>query len=221
MRAECECTLCKHVRVNKKFLRGHAFLAPFHTVNCTTFENARIQLPSSGSIGMTASTQTRDNERVWRAGELAGSGKVSFHTLTSLELSNSTLSKRCFRVRETHDLETRQHRFSAFVSSRRRSMMRSEISGGRRGLDSMMVAVLIKSLKGRWIVEAADLPCIPYPHEDANHPPNLPVLRSYVHVKLTTTCASRTYQAMLSKQPLPSTRPHQGGYKSRVFSDTS
>ena len=133
------------------------FLAPFHTVNCTTFENARIQLPSSGSIGMTASTQTRDNERVWRAGELAGSGKVSFHTLTSLELSNSTLSKRCFRVRETHDLETRQHRFSAFVSSRRRSMMRSEISGGRRGLDSMMVAVLIKSLEGCLIVDSSNL----------------------------------------------------------------
>ena len=48
------------------------------------------------------------------------------------------LANRCFRVRGTHDLETRQDSFGGFGSSRRGSTMWSRIPGGRCGFDMVV-----------------------------------------------------------------------------------
>jgi hypothetical protein len=78
-----------------------------------------------------ASRQSIDRVRVWRAGEFEGSAKVFLHVSRSLGIENLMTAKRCSRQRGTHDLETRQHRFSAFGLSWRKSTMWSRISGGQ------------------------------------------------------------------------------------------
>ena len=81
---------------------------------------------------------------VWRAGEVEGSGKVSFHDLRSSAERILISAKRRFRVRGTHDLETRQHFFSVSGVSCMTSMMWSRISGGRYGFD---IKVPVQNLK--------------------------------------------------------------------------
>ena len=51
---------------------------------------------------------------------------------------NVTLAKRCFRVRGTQDLETRQQRSSARLVSCRWSTMESSSSDGKRGPDIVL-----------------------------------------------------------------------------------
>ena len=83
---------------------------------------------------------------VWCAGEFAGFGKVFFHASRSGSRCMLTTPKRCFRVRGTHDLETRQHCLSAPGSSRRESTMESWISGGR--YEPVDIEVLVKEMQG-------------------------------------------------------------------------
>jgi len=80
---------------------------------------------------------------VWCAGEFAGFGKVFFHAFRLRFRFMLIVPKRCFRVRGTHDLETRQHRSSVFGSSRRRSIMESRVSAGRYEPADIVVSVKV------------------------------------------------------------------------------
>ena len=100
-----------------------------------------------------ASGSEIQRKRVWRAGELEGSGKAFIHDrMLGPPSSNQMRAKRCFRVRVTHDFETRQQALSAVVGSAVRSshrcpMMRSKISGGRE----RDMVVFAKNLIGCWV----------------------------------------------------------------------
>lgn len=126
---------------NRRKREGTLLIPEFDTFNRTTLENARVQPPSPASPMVKTSTQPMNSERVWRPGELAGSGKASFHASTSARWNNRIRRKRCFRVHETHDLETRQHRSRVFRSSHRRSTIKSVISGGRCGFGMASMTV--------------------------------------------------------------------------------
>ena len=111
---------------------------------CTTPEKPVIQPPGSACSGVTRWGQPTYRVLVWRAGEVEGSGKVSFHDLRSSAERILISAKRRFRVRGTHDLETRQHFFSVSGVSCMTSMMWSRISGGRYGFD---IKVPVQNLK--------------------------------------------------------------------------
>ena len=73
-----------------------------------------------------------------------GFGKACIHDLrVGPDEKKLMRSKRCIRVRGTHDLETRQHALSVVGSSYRWSMMRSRISGGRE--DDIAVSCQVRS----------------------------------------------------------------------------
>jgi len=77
---------------------------PVITFNRSTLQKVRIvsEFPARRAWRM-------DRVRAWWAGELIGSGKVSFHNpMVRVRGSKLTLAKRCFRARWIHDLETRQ-----------------------------------------------------------------------------------------------------------------
>ena len=90
---------------------------------------------SHGRVPELASRGTAERSiprvRVWRAGELEGSGKVFVHNPTALPQWKLTRAKRRLWAGETHDFETRQHDWSVSRSSCRWSTMRSKISSGR------------------------------------------------------------------------------------------
>lgn len=105
-------------RLRKAFSPGspRPGLPHTHTSNRVTLVNDRIQPPSSASPALMTSAQPTSRKRVWWAGETTGSGKVFFHNSSLREVPNLTSLKRCFRVRGTHDFETREHSLSVRVS---------------------------------------------------------------------------------------------------------
>ena len=99
--------------------------------NRSTRGNPASQLPSPASSRLRQTLRVR----VLYPGELAGSGNTFFHDFRRPPDEKRTSAKRCFRVRGTHDLETRQHCFSVWGWFRRKPTVWSSVSGGRRGVD--------------------------------------------------------------------------------------
>ena len=81
--------------------------APY-TARCATREKPLIQPPASASAAVTTWRQPMNRILVYRAGEVEGSGNISFHVCRHSTVMILTSKKRCFRARGTHDLETRQ-----------------------------------------------------------------------------------------------------------------
>ena len=81
------------------------------------------------------------------AGDFTGLGKFLFHLSKSPEYLKLTHLKRCFRVRGTHDIETRQQVLSASRLSCKKSVMQSSISVGSWGSD-IVVCGKASAVKG-------------------------------------------------------------------------